>query len=35
MHAFPYTSEMIAFWQLDCFGVTFGVGARLAAPAAP
>jgi hypothetical protein len=30
-----YTSEMIAFLQLDCFGATFGVGARLAAPAAP
>jgi hypothetical protein len=30
-----YTSEMIAFLQLDCFGATFWVGARLAAPAAP
>jgi hypothetical protein len=30
-----YTSEMIAFLQLDCFGATFGVGARLAAPEAP
>jgi hypothetical protein len=30
-----YTSEMIAFLQLDCFGAKFSVGARLAAPAAP
>jgi hypothetical protein len=30
-----YTSEMIAFLQLDCFGAKFGVGARLAAHATP
>jgi hypothetical protein len=29
-----YTSEMISFLQLDFFGATFGVGARLMAPAA-
>jgi hypothetical protein len=30
-----YTSEMIAFLKLDCFGATFGVGSILVAPAAP
>jgi hypothetical protein len=30
-----YTSEMIAFLQLYCFGAIFGVGARLTAPATP
>jgi hypothetical protein len=30
-----YTSEMITFLQLDCFGDTFGVGDRLENPVAP
>jgi hypothetical protein len=30
-----YTSKMIAFLQVDCFGAIFGAGARLAASAAP
>jgi hypothetical protein len=30
-----YTSNMIAFLQLDCFVATFGVGARPMAPTGP
>jgi hypothetical protein len=29
-----YTSKMIAFLQLNCFGALFGIGGRLAASAA-